>query len=115
MQSLGPGVVLEVDLESLIGDEQLGTNPKVWFLRNEDEWLFKDFAPADVVKGALAHTVVAAVGPVVTQALARSGVEASRAEGIVLYKAADLGNLTAASGPGYTCHRARERNRPSCR
>jgi hypothetical protein len=34
--------VLEVDPASLIGDEQLGTKPKFWFLRDDHEWLFKE-------------------------------------------------------------------------
>lgn len=34
--------VLDVDPESLIGDEQLGTKPKAWFSRNGEEWLFKE-------------------------------------------------------------------------
>jgi hypothetical protein len=34
--------VLEVDPATLIGDEQLGTKPKVWFLRDGHEWLFKE-------------------------------------------------------------------------
>jgi hypothetical protein len=34
--------VLEVDPQSLIGDEQLGSKPKVWFSSNDEEWLFKE-------------------------------------------------------------------------
>ena len=34
--------VLEVDSATLIGDEQLGTKPKFWFLRDGHEWLFKE-------------------------------------------------------------------------
>jgi hypothetical protein len=34
--------VLEVDPATLIGDEQLGTKPKFWFLRDGHEWLFKE-------------------------------------------------------------------------
>ncbi len=37
-----PYPVLEVAAESLIGDEQLGSKPKVWFLRDHREWLFKE-------------------------------------------------------------------------
>jgi hypothetical protein len=33
---------LEVEPESLIGDEQLGSKPKAWFLRESEEWLFKE-------------------------------------------------------------------------
>lgn len=34
--------ILEVDPASLIGDEQLGSKPKAWFLRGDAEWLFKE-------------------------------------------------------------------------
>lgn len=34
--------VLEVDPNSLIGDEQLGSKPKAWFLKGGAEWLFKE-------------------------------------------------------------------------
>jgi hypothetical protein len=34
--------VIEVDPDTLIGDEQLGTKPKFWFLRDGQEWLFKE-------------------------------------------------------------------------
>lgn len=37
-----PYQILEVDPESLIGDEQLGSKPKVWFQRDNGEWLFKE-------------------------------------------------------------------------
>ena len=37
--------VLEVDPATLIGDEQLGTKPKFWFLRDGHEWLFKEARP----------------------------------------------------------------------
>lgn len=33
---------LTVDPESLIGDEQLGSKPKVWFGHDGQEWLFKE-------------------------------------------------------------------------
>jgi HipA-like C-terminal domain len=34
--------ILEVEPESLIGDEQLGSKPKAWFLGGGEEWLFKE-------------------------------------------------------------------------
>jgi hypothetical protein len=37
-----PYEILDVEPESLLGDEQLGSKPKVWFLHKEEEWLFKE-------------------------------------------------------------------------
>jgi hypothetical protein len=34
--------ILEVDPASLIGDEQLGSKTKAWFLQGDAEWLFKE-------------------------------------------------------------------------
>lgn len=34
--------VLEVDPATIVGDEQLGSKPKAWFQRGQDEWLFKE-------------------------------------------------------------------------
>lgn len=37
--------ILDVAPVTLIGDEQLGTKPKFWFLRDGHEWLFKEARP----------------------------------------------------------------------
>jgi HipA-like C-terminal domain len=37
--------ILDVDPESVIGDEQLGSKPKAWFLSDGKEWLFKEARP----------------------------------------------------------------------
>jgi hypothetical protein len=37
--------ILEVEPGSLLGDEQLGSKPKFWFLHEERRWLFKEARP----------------------------------------------------------------------
>lgn len=40
-----PYPIIEIEPNSVIGDEQLGSKPKFWFSRGEERWLFKERRP----------------------------------------------------------------------
>ena len=40
-----PFPIIEISADSITGDEQLGSKPKFWFVRNEKRWLFKERRP----------------------------------------------------------------------
>jgi hypothetical protein len=40
-----PFPIIEISADAISGDEQLGSKPKFWFIRNGERWLFKERRP----------------------------------------------------------------------